>query len=41
MKEGELELSPSQLLFFRTNTLASKILTGYLFRLVLVELVRL
>lgn len=39
MKEGELEHSPSQLLFFRTDTLASKILTGYLFRLVLVEFV--
>lgn len=39
MKEGELEHSPSQLLFFRTDALASKILTGYLFRLVLVELI--
>ena len=39
MKEGELELSPSQLLFFRTDTLASKFLTEYLFILVLVELV--
>ena len=36
MKEGELELSPSQLLFFRTDTLASKFLTEYLFILVLV-----
>ena len=39
MKEGELEHSPSQLLFFRTDTLASKFLTEYLFILVLVELV--